>query len=124
MRNKLCVGLLMMSTAVVAADWGEATGKLTPGGRIEVHHQGKIDRGLFALANGSEIVITKSGNGFVAIPKAEVDRVITHGSELPNLSYFANAKGQLFPKSEVVYERTGAAPRPKAESKRHWWFKR
>ncbi len=124
MRNELCIGLLMMSTALLGAEWGEATGKLTPGGRIEVHHQGQIDRGLFALANGSEIVITKSGNGVVSIPKTEVDRVITRGSESSNLSYFANARDQLFPKSDVVYERTGAPPKPKAETKRQWWFTR
>ena len=108
MRIRLCIVLCLMSPAFAGATWSEATAKLTPGARIEVHHHGKAERGLFALANGFEIVMTTSGNGFLSIQQTDVDRVIVRGTESPKLSYFRNANDQLFPKAEVVYERTGA----------------
>ena len=98
---------LAMCLALVAgaAEWSEARGKLMPGQRIEVHHKGKIDRGLYSLANRSEIVITTGRNGFLSIPQSEVERIVARGSESAKLGYFANARDQLLPKAEVVYER-------------------
>ena len=123
MQNRLAIFLAVMSTFTLhAAEWGESTGKLTPGRRVEVQHKGKIDRGLYALSNSTEIVISSSGNTQLAIPQAEVDRVIALGTESPALGYFANGRDQLFPKPEVVYERNGAPAAAKRES--HWWSKR
>lgn len=120
MRNRL--GLLMIVTAALAsaAEWRDATATLTPGMRIEVQHEGKVERGLFVLVNGSEIVITTAAKGFLTIPQAEVERVMRRGKESPNLSFFANASDQLFPKTEVLYERVGTA---QAQRKPHWWSK-
>lgn len=124
MPNRFWIAALLMSSTLLAADWREATAKVTPGGRLEVHHQGKIDRGLFALANGNEIVITTASNGFVSIPQPDVDRLIALGTESPTLGYFANANDQLFPKAELVYQRPGAPPAAKRGKQRHWWSKR
>ena len=112
--------LLALPSFAAAPDWREATAKLTPGMRVEVQHQGKVERGLFALVNGSEIVITTAAKGFLTIPQAEVERVIRRGNESPNLSFFANAGDEFFPKPEVLYERAGTA---QAMRKSHWWSK-
>ena len=122
---RLAIAILSISTTFAAtADWHEAASKLAPGERIEVHHMGRIDRGLYALANAYEIVITTTGNGFVSIRQAEVDRVIKRGAESPKLGYFANADDQLFPTPVVIYERAGAPPVSKSDKKRHWWSRR
>ncbi len=101
--------LLAIPAFAAPPDWTAATAKLTPGMRVEVQHQGKLEHGIFALANGSEIVITTSASGFLSIPQADVERLVRRGAESPNLSFFRNAGDQLFPKSEVVYERAGKA---------------
>lgn len=124
MLSKPIAVLLLVTSTIAAADWRDATSRLIPGQRIEVQHNGKRDRGLFALATGSEILITTSGRGSISIPAVEVNRVITSGLESSNLSFFANATNQLFPKAQVVYEREGAGPAAKAGAKSHGWFRR
>ena len=115
MRNSLCLALL--SSTVFAASWSEATGKLAPGARVQVEHKGKLERGNYALSNANEIVIATSSIGFLAIPRAEVDRLTMLGTEAPNLTYFGNARDQLCPKPAVLYERDGA---PAAAKKGHF----
>jgi hypothetical protein len=93
--------------AAAPGDWAGA--KLIAGQRVEVQHGGKIERGIYSLTNADEIVISTSKVGLLAVPRSEVERVIRKGTDAPNLSYFQNARDQLFPKDEVVYERAGAA---------------
>jgi hypothetical protein len=111
MLNKIGGFLMLMASGMLMAatvDWPAIPGKLIAGQRVGVEHKGKLDRGIYALSNANEIVITQPGNGFLSIPQAEVDRVILQGTDMPKLSYFGNAHDQLFPKHELVYERNGA----------------
>ena len=123
MLNRRWIIMLSASaTTLIAADWREATGKLTPGQRVDIQHRDKIERGIYSLSNASEIVITKGDYGFLSIPQSEVDRVVARGSESPKLGYFMNARDQLFSKPEVVYERAGAPPAAlKKQKKRLPW---
>ena len=106
MRIKLLIALL--SVPGFAASWNDATAKLTPGARVVVEHKGKIDRGLYALSNANEIIITTNRNGQLIIPQAEVDRLMVKGTKSPQATSFANARDQLLPKQEVIVERPGA----------------
>ena len=109
---RFCLAGLAAGSVLICAD-ADWTSRLVPGQRIEIQHGGKVDRGLFALANSREIVMTTVNNGFFAIPQGEVDRVILRGAGPVKPGYFADAKDQLFPKLEVVYERAGAPAAPK-----------
>ena len=104
---RFCLAGLAAGSVLICAD-ADWTSRLVPGQRIEIQHGGKVDRGLFALANSREIVMTTVNNGFLAVPRGELDRVLLRGAEPMNLKYFANVKDQLFPKPEIVYERAGA----------------
>jgi len=99
---------LLASGMLVAApvDWTAVPGKLIAGQRVEIEHQGKWDRGIYSFSNANEIVITTARNGFMSIPRTEVDRIVLKGTEAPKLSYFGNASDQLFPKRELIYEAT------------------
>ena len=124
MRNRLLIALLLAVPVAFASEWSEVSEKLTPGNRVEVQHKGKFERGVYALSNANEIVITTKASGQLSIPRAEVERVILRGVESPTSGYFGNANDQLFPKPEIVYERAGAPPPARVKKSRHWWSKR
>jgi hypothetical protein len=97
--------LILTAAPLIAGPPDDWRTKLVAGQRIEVEHGGKLDRGIYALSNLNEIVITTSRNGFLSILQSEVDRVILKGTDSPKLGYFKNAGDQLFPKPEVIYDR-------------------
>lgn len=108
-------------TAVAAEpDWSKATAGLVPGQRLEVESKGQLVRGLFVLSNSGELLVTVAQGDVRRFAQPEVDRITRYGAESPKLTYVQNAREQMFPQPEVLFERPGA-PAPLVKKKHKRW---